>query len=61
MFIVAIMPRRSLSDMRIVRDPPVEEETNTCNFTGIESSEVPEIVENVEIECNILTLYLNLK
>ncbi|KAK8520830.1 hypothetical protein V6N13_076966 [Hibiscus sabdariffa] len=41
-----IMPRRKLSDLRIVRVPPMEEETNSDDL----SSEVPNIVENVEIE-----------
>ncbi|KAL4311809.1 hypothetical protein GQ457_01G022400 [Hibiscus cannabinus] len=42
------MPRKKLSDMR--RDSVAGEETNTDDFIATGSSEVPETVENVEIE-----------
>ncbi|GMI98293.1 hypothetical protein HRI_003498600 [Hibiscus trionum] len=48
------MPRRKLSDLRIVQAPREGEETNDDDFSGVGSSQVPETVpetvENIEID-----------
>ncbi|GMI70113.1 hypothetical protein HRI_000680600 [Hibiscus trionum] len=44
------MPRRKLSDRRIVQVPRDGEETNDDDLSGVGSSQVPETVENIEID-----------
>ncbi|GMI78907.1 hypothetical protein HRI_001560000 [Hibiscus trionum] len=44
------MPRRKLSDLRIVQVPREGEETNDDDLSGFGSSQVLETVENIEID-----------
>ncbi|KAL4317864.1 hypothetical protein GQ457_18G013130 [Hibiscus cannabinus] len=44
------MPRRKISTLRIIRDPPPEGETNTEDVTGVGAYEVPETLKDIEIE-----------
>ncbi|GMJ00329.1 hypothetical protein HRI_003702100 [Hibiscus trionum] len=44
------MPRRKLSDLRIVQVPREEEVSNNEGVSGVRSSEVPETVEETQVE-----------
>ncbi|KAK8609156.1 hypothetical protein V6N13_025463 [Hibiscus sabdariffa] len=44
------MPRRKLTSLRTIRDPPPEEEINFDEETVDESTEVPDTLDNIEIE-----------
>ncbi|KAL4376959.1 hypothetical protein GQ457_02G031200 [Hibiscus cannabinus] len=44
------MPRRKLASLRIVRDPPPDEELNNEDIIGVGFTEVPETIQNIEIE-----------
>ena len=49
-FLTGIMPRRKLNSLNIVQVPRVGEETNEDDLSGSAASQVPETVENIEIE-----------
>ena len=44
------MPRRKLNSLNIVQVPRVGEETNEDDLSGSAASQVPETIENIEIE-----------
>ena len=44
------MPRRKLNSLNIVQVPRIGEETNEDDLSGAAASQVPETVENIEIE-----------